>query len=74
MTGGGGGGGGDDDDDDDYEGKLAGRMSYLSTNVFRSTTHYARAWFRLCWLLRNKSDERAWAPACSKLRGMDWAT
>ena len=40
-------------------------------NVFRRTVHYARVWFRLCWLLRNRSDERAWAQACSKLRDTD---
>ena len=64
-------GGGDDadddndDDDDDDEGKFAVRMSSLSTNVFRRTVHYAKVWFRICWLLRNRSDERAWTPACS---------
>ena len=63
-----GGGGGDDDDDDDDEGNLAVRMSYLLTNVFRRTTHYARVWFRTCWLLHKRSDEREWAPAYSKLR------
>jgi len=68
--GGGGGGGGGDDDGDDYEGKLAVRISYLSTNVFRSTIHYASV-VRMCWLLRNRSYERAWVPACSKLRDTD---
>jgi hypothetical protein len=43
-----GGGGGDDDDDDDYEGKLTVRISYLSTNVFRRTIHYARVWITVC--------------------------
>jgi hypothetical protein len=49
--GGGGGGGGDEN--------LAVGMSYLTTNVFRRTFHYASVWFRMCWLLRNCSDETA---------------
>jgi hypothetical protein len=40
-------------DDDEDDGNLSVGMGDLPTNVFRRTIHYARVWFRMCWLLRN---------------------